>query len=118
MTDTIDNPQGPPAVESGYWTHPLLGYYEGDRQPGSTPVPQRPSPRHEWTGERWVINPQKDALQRISALESEQTQRLTLRALRELYLGLMALANQQANPAFLALKDIDDRIKAERGKLK
>lgn len=31
-------------------------YHEGDKQPGDTAVPQRPSPEYTWNGSAWVIS--------------------------------------------------------------
>jgi len=64
-----------------------------------------------------VSTAKDEALKAIAMLEMEQSQRLTPRALRELYMGVMSMANQQTSPAFVALKSIDDRIRAERQKL-
>lgn len=113
-----ENERGPETRVRGQFIDAAGNYYIGDQQGNDTPVPERPSPAHRWNGAAWALDAKVEAAAAIAALEAEQAQRLTPRALRELYLGVLALANQQTNPAFLALKDIDDRIKGERAKLK
>ncbi len=101
----------------GYFIDGAGNYYEGDRQPGSTAVPQRPALLHDWNGAAWVPNAKREAQAQIDALEAEQARRLTARGQREFYLSVFTLLNQTSAPAFTALKAIDDAIKVERGKL-
>lgn len=50
----------------------------------------------------------------IVALEAQQAQCLTSRALREFYLAVFTLLNQTSDPVFTTLKSIDDAIKVKR----
>lgn len=71
--------------------------------------------------EEWVesITPteQELAIATIAALEEQQVRRITARADREFRMALFVTAGLTAHPAFIALKAIDDAIKAERVKL-
>lgn len=69
--------------------------------------------------EEWIESlPQRDvALETIAALELEQTRRITARADREFRMALFVTAGLTSHPAFIALKAIDDAVKAERAKL-
>lgn len=122
MSDEMKVPEsltplvGPDVVERGYWID-ANGYYEGDRQPKSIAVPQRPTASHEFVNGAWELSNSKQALMAITRLEQEQEQRITSRAQRELYLGIFASLGLTAHPAFAALKAIDDQIKLERKKL-
>ena len=61
--------------------------------------------------------PQDIAISNITALESLQRQKLTDRAEREFKLAVFVLTGQTSSPAFIALKAIDDQIKALRAQL-
>ncbi len=99
-------------------------YFEGDELQGATVVPKRPGPDFDWNGSTWVKNDRRTAQAVIDALEREQSQRLTARAQREFWLGVFqvlgAMPGQSAllqQPGYVALKALDDQIKAERAKL-
>jgi hypothetical protein len=112
----VNNTTGPNATEHGHWLG-AVGYYEGDRQPNSVAVPQRPSAQHQWTGSEWVEVERDAALYAISLLEKEQLARVTPRAQRELYMGIFNALGMTQHPAYAALKVLDDAIKLERAKL-
>ena len=61
--------------------------------------------------------PKALTLAQIASLEALQRQKLTDRAEREFKLAVFALTGQTAAPAFVALKAIDDQIKALRAQL-
>lgn len=54
----------------GYWVDQAGNYYEGDEQPNSTPVPQRPDYLSVWNGSAWVQSP---ALVHAALVQSAQS---------------------------------------------
>ena len=74
------------------------------------------------SGQHVVIAPvlptaKDEALAAIALLELEQSRKLTPRALRELFMGILSVSGQAGGKPFGDLKAIDDRIKLERAKL-
>jgi hypothetical protein len=47
-------------------------YYEGDRvSPDDIEVTQRPSINHDWDGEEWVLNVEKDLIDQIAVIDKQ-----------------------------------------------
>ena len=55
-----------------YYIDASGAYYEGDQQPNSIKVPQRPSPNHKWDGSAWQLDAKADALAQIAAEEAHR----------------------------------------------
>lgn len=78
----------------------------------------RTQPTGEQVAAKWAeIATAEGAKDVISALEVEQVKRLTPRGDREFRMALFVSAGLTAHPAFIALKAIDDAVRAERAKL-
>ena len=76
----------------------------------------QPGYAEEWV-ESETPTEQDLALAAIASLEDQQMKRITARADREFRMALFVTAGLTLHPSFIALKAIDDAIKAERAKL-
>lgn len=86
-----------------FWNK-IIRSYDGDRQPDSIEIPDRPSIYHEFIDGEWIENTNKKILQQISQLEST----ITPRRQREAILG--------TDNGWLA--NVDAQIAALRSQLK